>query len=546
MITNDMPASRRENLTEADRLLLARHVTDTVGHIYCIRDLPPEVTAVLFAYVSRNPLSFRENLAQLLRSGELEGLRAAGTEPVAAPDDEALQQASERARQFHEKWVVGYGHASVAEHADLKFALDDISIHAAKFLENNRLGAYTEKSSRYQIFERDTFHVPSELDEPGHEALRGEYLGVCRGLFDAYMNSIGPLTELMAQRYPRGEGRSERAWQASLKAKVCDVARYLLPASALTSVGISWNARAAEHAICKCLSSPVAEFRAIGEAMLREGRRICPALLKHARPKPYFADTPAALQRAVAAALSATGTPRSIIADFPPRVVTTLHDSEAETRLVAAILFEYGESNHAACMEAARRMSPAEQDALLDEVFSRREKFDWPLRPLEHVNFQMEIELDYGAFRDVQRHRMATLTEQATTTVHGYDLPAEFAEANCEESARQAMDAADRLHRRLFDVLPAIAPYVVAQGFRKRVLFSWNLRELEHFIRLRSGRQGHTSYRRVAQLAHRELQRLHPRLARHLACDHDDYGLGRLDAEERTEARRAAAARHPG
>src|SRR5574338_233534 len=102
------------------------------------KELSPETIAVAFAKTSRSPESFRAIAGQL---------------------------SEEKSAEFHEKWVVGYGHASVAEHAVLHIAVENISRLAVEMLESNRLASYTEKSTRYQKWDRDAFHIPEELDE---------------------------------------------------------------------------------------------------------------------------------------------------------------------------------------------------------------------------------------------------------------------------------------------------------------------------------------------------------------------------------------------
>jgi thymidylate synthase ThyX len=536
---------RDENIPDDGWQILKKHVTNLESNIYCLHDLPEEVIAVLFAYVSRSAKSFRENLYDLLKSGELADTSA---EPEAASDTNLNHQedyaaAAEKARKFHEKWVVGYGHASVAEHAHIKYAIDDISIHAAKFLENNRLGSYTEKSSRYQVFAPNSFIIPPELlDTEGEKAaLRDEYVETCRGLFELYAELIEPLEKYMMEKFPLGEGKRERAWKASIKAKVCDVARYLLPASTLTSLGVSWNARSTEHAINKLLSSPCSEFQEIGQKMFDEGQKVCPALLKHVGVKGYFKTTPGKIAdqvRELGIELDASDDYNVPNLENDVRLISD--DPVAETRLVAALLFEQGATDWQTCWAKAAALSEAEQDRLIEVFFDGREKFDWPLRSMEHPMFAMEMVMDYGAYRDVQRHRMATLTEQETCCEHGYDVPYEIVEIGFEEQYHAIMEKAEAVYRKLKETLPQLAAYVVPQAYRKRILFTWNLRELEHFIRLRSGRQGHISYRKVAQAAHRLLVESHPRLAKYIQCDYDDYGLGRQAAEERTEAKREA------
>src|SRR5919206_378966 len=96
------------------------------------RTLSPETIAVAFAKTSRSPESFRVIAAQL---------------------------SDEKSAQFHEKWVVGYGHASVAEHAVLHIAFENVSRLAIESIEGNRLASYTEKSTRYQRWGQDDFTV---------------------------------------------------------------------------------------------------------------------------------------------------------------------------------------------------------------------------------------------------------------------------------------------------------------------------------------------------------------------------------------------------
>ena len=119
------------------------------------------------------------------------------------PFDEIAQQVSAAtAADFHERWVLGYGHASVAEHSIVvHLAVENISRLACDGLEDNRLASYTEKSSRYQVMESGYFHVPSELD--GHETLRQEYVATCQRLFDIYRQLIDGCMDYLRGVHPK-------------------------------------------------------------------------------------------------------------------------------------------------------------------------------------------------------------------------------------------------------------------------------------------------------------------------------------------------------
>ena len=102
--------------------------------VYSLDDLPPEVVAVTFAKTSRSPQSF---------------------------DEIARELTDATSSDFHEKWVIGYGHSSVAEHASLSVAIENISILGAKVVEGNRLSSFTEKSTRYQAVSYTHLTLPT-------------------------------------------------------------------------------------------------------------------------------------------------------------------------------------------------------------------------------------------------------------------------------------------------------------------------------------------------------------------------------------------------
>ena len=199
------------------------------------RELSPETIAVAFAKTSRSPETFREIAAGLT---------------------------DESSARFHEKWVVGYGHASVAEHAVLHIAMENVSRLAVESIESNRLASYTEKSTRYQKWNTDHFFIPPELDD---HPLRNKYIDTCKLLFETYVHSLAPARLLVERENPRREAESEEAYDRRIRSQYVDSCRFILPAASLANVGMTANARVLEHAICKMLSHPLAEVRQIGE-----------------------------------------------------------------------------------------------------------------------------------------------------------------------------------------------------------------------------------------------------------------------------------------
>lgn len=490
---------------------LAAFVTNLDKPVYALRGLPPEVVAVLFAQVSRSAAGFRENLLELM---EEDGL------PLPPASTAGFQQA--RASAFHEKWVLGYGHSSVAEHATLHLAVEDLSILAAKALEEARLASFTEKSSRYQVFHAGRFHVPAEWRGLPEEE---EALGLVDDLYAAYGRLYKTrLAELEAQGRP--EALSPRAWRQALHAGACDTARYLLPAGARTSLGMTVNARSLAHLIRRLRAHTLEELRALGEALEEEGRQITPVLLKHAHPSDYQRGLPDLLKACLPAAVEAAQT-------TPPRVRVLDVTPQGEQRVLADWICQV----HDLPLEAARQLAEAlDKQAvatLFQQILGGRGPHDAAPRALEQASVTVEFCLDYGAFRDLQRHRLASQTLTPLGCRWGWELPDELLDHPMRAEVEGLLERAASVWERLERHHPQAAAYCVPLAFRYRFVMTFNLREADHLIRLRSTAAGHASYRRAAWDLHRAICACFPLLGPFL------QEAGRVDGEQVGLARTA-------
>ena len=508
-----------ESFTPEEIAALKPYVSNAERPVFVVQNLPEEVVAVLFAYYSRSRESLRRNLLKLLTDRDLD----MASRVVVEEDDEAkLANARARARQFHEKWVVGYGHASVAEHAVAHIAVEDVSIITSKIIEDNRLAIYTYKSTRYVVFDPEKYYKAPELDgtpyaAPYHEAVSA--------MMRAYAELTPRAIEEIKRRTPRQEGQTEAGYNTACKAKACDLLRYVLPAATFTNVGVTVNGRALEHMITKLLSHPLREAREFGAAVKQESVKVIPTLLKYAEPSAFIAETNRAMSRLAADLLGAA--PDAGQEPSANRATIVHYDAEAENKLVAAILYEYTQAGAAAVAARVRAMKQEEKERVIDEYLSRRGKWDEPLRALEHVYYTFDLLVDYGAYRDIQRHRMATQTEQRLTNAHGYETPPELVEYGYGATFNELVERGSEAYEKIAGEFPYEAQYVLPLAFRKRALFTWNLRSLHHFVSLRSARQGHVSYRDIAQQVYYEIKRVHPLLARYIRVDLQDYALAR-------------------
>ncbi len=440
------------------------------------RSLSPETIAVAFAKTSRSPESFRAIAAEL---------------------------SDEKSAQFHEKWVVGYGHASVAEHAVLHIAFENVSRLAIESIEGNRLASYTEKSTRYQKWELDNFTIPPELE--GHP-LCGEYVDTLRSLFKTYADSLEPVRNLILERFPRREGEKDEAWDRRIRSKYVDVCRFILPAASLANVGMTANARVLENMIRKMLSHELLEVRQIGERVKKVALGETPTLVKYAEAVPYLVETTREIAN------------RPWTMDHGPSEWCNLisYDKDGEKKVLAAALYRFGEMSYADALVYVKSLKKAEQKRLAESLLGRLGKYDVPLRELEYSTYTFDLVMDQGAYAEFKRHRMMTQTPQKLTTRLGYAIPRLMVEAGFAPQYEAAMESAVKLYEKLYQFNPGVAQYVVPNGFNRRVLAQFNLREAYAFCQLRSASNAHFSIRRIAQRVYEEMARVHPLLTKYM------------------------------
>jgi thymidylate synthase ThyX len=440
------------------------------------RALSPETIAVAFAKTSRSPESFREIAAEL---------------------------SDEKSAQFHEKWVVGYGHASVAEHAVLHIAFENVSRVAIETIESSRLASYTEKSTRYQKWGQDDFTIPPELD---NHALRDEFIQTVRFLFSTYAESLDSIKNLVLDHSPRREKESDEGYDRRIRSKYVDVCRFILPAAANANVGMTLNARVLEIVIRKMLSHPLAEVKQIGEKTKEVAQAEVPTLVKYADAVPYFVETTIEIANR-----------KSEIENQKSDWCTLIdYDKDGEKKTIAAALYRFDEMAYADALSYVQTLNQNEQTKLADTLLKRLDKFDIPLRELEYCTYTFDLIMDQGAYAEFKRHRMMTQTPQRLSTRLGYTIPRLVTEAGFGSKYEAAMESAIKMYEKLYEFNPDVAQYIVPNGFNRRVLAQFNLREAFAFCQLRTAANAHFSIRRVAQKMYEEISRVHPLLTKYI------------------------------
>ncbi len=519
--------------TEAD--VLRRYFTNLDGPVFALVNLPEVVKGALFARYSRSPKSLR----RLFLDEFVGDLDIAGDQSVDATIG------LERAEELYEKVFFEYGDDSVAQLGGVHLACEQASNLLTKVLEWGRLMSYLEQSTRYISYDARLGGRYRFYRDPAILSSRfgTRYVGDMDRMFDAYSLMVNRVTDHVRATVPRQAGDSDFVYRQATRAKALDAVRGVLPAASLSNVGIYGSGQAFEALLIRMRSHPLPEARHYAELMLHELRKVIPSFLRRVdlperggRWSAYLASTRDRTAELVDSLLG--GVP----VDAAPSVQLVDFDPDAEDKLLAAICYSHVALPESQILQRVRQLGPTERLALLRAYVGERDnRRHRPGRAFERVDYRFDVLSDYGAFRDLQRHRMLTIEWQALTPNHGYVRPELVDQAGVAEIFDDAMARSAALYDALHDEFPQQAPYAVSMAYRMRYSMQFNAREAMHLLELRSSPQGHPAYRAVAVEMHRLIGEQAGHRAIAAAMSHmttTGVELERLDAERRAEARR--------
>ncbi|MBX7066976.1 MAG: FAD-dependent thymidylate synthase [Parachlamydiales bacterium] len=531
--------------TENQIKILEHFVTTTTGNVFVLRNLPEVIKGALFSRYSRSTLGLR-NL--LLKEFILNEDTAFSSIVGKFDADQSTQMvAIQKAQSFYDRILDGYGDDSIGELGGAHLAIENVSMLAAKAIEDSRIGGSPlEKSTRYIYFDQKVdgeylFYREPVLMTSAYKEL---YTEVCNHLFDTYSRLIPPLTALIEQGFPKDPNVSKAAYTAALRAKVLDCLRGLLPASAMTNMGVYGNGRFFECLIQKLNSANLAEMQEIGKKSFQELAKVIPSFIRrsdlthrHYQAFEQFNETVQNDLHQFAEMHAKEIAPLS-----KPGVRLSHFDPDAPAKVGGALLFGCTSAGLQELQEYCRHLPDEELARLLDIACSAREnrRHKSP-RALEHANFTFEILADFGVYRDLHRHRMLTQERQLLSCNFGFYTPPEIIGTEMEAEYLQAMEKAKAAYDTISQELPEEAQYVVPMAYNIHWYFHVNLRSLQWLCELRSQAAGHPTYRLIAQEMARQVSTAIPAFERFFKfVDFEGYELGRLGAEIRQEEKAKA------
>jgi thymidylate synthase ThyX len=525
-----------EEYTPTEAEILRRYFTNLDGPVFALVNLPEVVKGALFARYSRSPKSLR----RLFLDEFVGDLDISGDQTVDATVGLA------RAEELYERVFLEYGDDSVAQLGGVHLACEQASNVLTKVLEWGRLMSYLEQSTRYIAYDarlggryrfyRDPAILTSRLGT--------RYVGDMDRMFDTYSLVVDRLTEHVRATVARQPSDSDFVYRQATRAKALDASRGILPSASLSNLGIYGSGQAFEALLLRMRAHPLPEARQYADLMLYEMRKVIPSFLRRVdaperggRWSEYLAAT-----RVDTAAVVGRLFADEVVAPAPP-VQLVDWDPDGEDKVLAAICYPHTHLPEHQLLDRVRQLGHEDRVALLrayvgDRRANRRHK---PGRAFERTDYRFDVMSDYGAFRDLQRHRLLTIEWQSLTPHHGYTRPELVDDAGLTTVFDEAMERSAALFDALAPEFPVPAQYAVAMAYRVRYVMQFNAREAVHLLELRSSPQGHPAYRRVVLAMHRLIAEQAGHRAIAAAMTHiteAEPELERLESERRAEARR--------
>ncbi len=537
-----------ESFSQEERDKLNLFFSNTEKNIFVLKNLPEVVKGTLFSRYSRSPKSLRRLFLDEFAT-EL---------PVSlinsARDIPLNEDAVKKAEDFYARVLDGYGDDSVGELGGTHIALEGVSQIAAKIIEDCRLGGSPlEKSTRYIFFDqkdengnfkyyRDSKILASEFSK--------EYIETMDFLFETYTKLIPKLTAFITTKFSLEDfefpldpktnqlvkyrnitdesikKKAEIAYRTSTRGKVCDALRYLLPTGTLTNIGLFGNGRFFDYLLKKLYSHPLTEMNELAVQLHQELDKTVKPFVRRAKKNDYLEERFA----------------REKLVESTKNYLIKLSDFDAlgEDKIVAGILYEFGQGDLQENIERASKMSEKEKNDLITSyVGVRPSRRDRPGRAFELAYLTFDLNLDFGAYRDLQRHRILTQYRHLLSCSQGYETPREIIEAGLVTEYNAAMLKAKDFYDKLKIEMPVQAQYIIPLGYKMSYYMKLNVREAFHLIELRTSRQGHPSYRKICIEMFHQMKEVYPLITKHMIyVDENDYEFVRLASELKKELKK--------
>ena len=418
---------------------------------------------------------------------------------------EALREIG-KARNSNQKIIFEMGHASVAEHAVFNIDLIGISRCLTEAVQRSRLASFTEKSQRYVTFDRD-YVIPAELD--AQPDLKADYIRLCDLLFEEYSLCLKALVEQLSDTYPQ-LGRREVETMAK------EDARYILPLSTKTQMGMTINARSLEVLLRRLSSIPTSEAKLLWDKLFNQVSAIAPSLIRYTTSQPDEFELGSVLPQPPEQAFNWS--------PVIPFAKLQSYRAQADDLILSLLLFEQGHGDPLAWQKQLASLPETDKSALWKRLYHDLKPWQKLPRAFEAMELEYLLELSECSWGQLKRHRSATLIK-STQAVSSSPLvippvvKAGGRQSRWEELAFQVFEFRSKLD-------PSLASYLRLNAEAVKVFAKMNLRELYHFSRLRSDKHAQWEIRQLSDAMVALAKPLAPDAAAYLGGKSEFHNLG--------------------
>ena len=263
-----------EHFSDQEIAILNKYFTNVDKPVFAIINLPEVVKGALFARYSRSDKSLRRLFLDEFLSKDSN---------IIDSELDKNNFDSTRAEKLYDRVFSEYGDDSVAQLGAAHVACEQSSNILTKILERGRLSSYLEQSTRYIFYDKKdsqdnyNYFIPKEIiNSKSHK----NYKNVINVSFNDYSIIVRKLYDYLLSKYPNVNNDSEFIYKSTIRAKACDGARGILPASTKSNVGIFASGQSFERMIISMNSHDLIEVRDYAKMLLEELRKVIPSFLK--------------------------------------------------------------------------------------------------------------------------------------------------------------------------------------------------------------------------------------------------------------------------
>ncbi|MDR0957110.1 MAG: FAD-dependent thymidylate synthase [Candidatus Nomurabacteria bacterium] len=379
--------------------------------------------------------------------------------------------------KFMESFYVGYGHNSIADCGSTTIFIENVSTFVTKAFQAHNLYSGQETSTRYIDMSKQAISDPVGTKESKK---------ILDNWMDFYLGAQERVRDHIRQQFPRSEDEDEKMYDKAVAARSFDILRGFLPGGINTQFSWHTNLRQAHDSLDILLHHPLQEVRDTATEVL--------SVLKS-----KYANS------------------------FSHKIH---QDSEGYREFCGA---NYTYYHNPKSPDFTMTTDISEQDVeKYHDLFAKRPiKTNLPQWLLELGLATFDLKLDFGSFRDLQRHRNGVCRMPLLTTELGFNdwylsqLPDDVKKEALDLIKKQTVAIAK------LKCTDAEQQYYVAMGFNISCRVSYGLPAAIYTIEMRSGRTVHPSLRLIAHQMSRAIEAKFPAIVTHADYSADDWDVRR-------------------